>query len=126
MTRLRIIYILSLILMAVLLVYAVYKPMTSEEKRSTIARESIIETESEWIIQFDIINREASDANYTINWSTGDVAYSESVAIKNGGVFTYIQHIYPHMAKKGSVSLVIYKKGESEPLIKRDFYPSFN
>ena len=58
MLRTRIIYIASLVFLGVLLVFAVFRPMTTLEKFSTVSRESVIQGEDEWIIQFDLINIE--------------------------------------------------------------------
>ena len=56
MLKLRIILVVSFVILGVLLVFTVFRPMTSGENYSTVAQESIIQGENEWIIQFDIIN----------------------------------------------------------------------
>jgi len=115
MSRLRIIFVASLVILGVLLVFTVFRPMTSGEKFSTVARESVIRQEDWWIIQLDIINREGKEMSYIINWSTGGETYIERVSIKDGRVFTYIHYVYPEAVKGGKVNLEVYKEGEATP-----------
>ena len=117
MLKLRIIFIASLVILCVLLVFTVFKPMASRDEFSALTRESVIQGEGEFIIQISLINREGVDTNYVINWSTGGEIYnSKKVTIKNGRTFTNIHHIYPETAKEGEVLLTIYKEGETTPL----------
>ena len=71
------------------MVFTVFRPMTSGEKFSTVSRESIIQTKDEYILQFNIVNREGKDSNYIINWSTGGETYSERVLIEDGTSLLY-------------------------------------
>ena len=125
MTKLRIVYIVSLVILGVLVVLTVFRPMASEEKFSTVSRESVIEKEDEWIIEFDIVNREGKDMNYVINWSTGGETYSERVLVKDGHKFTCIQHYYPETVKGGKVHLAICKEGEATPFEECTYYLRF-
>lgn len=122
MSKLRIVYILSLVILGVLLVFTVFRPMATGGKYSQVSRESVIQGETEWIIQFDIINREGEDTSYIINWSTGAQTYSERVSIKDGGTFTYMHHVYPETVKEGKVTLTIYKEGEDTPFEQGTYY----
>jgi len=126
MSRLRIVYIVSLVILGVLLALVVFRPMLSGEKFSTVSRQSIIKTEDEWIIQFDIFNREGEDVTYTINWSTGGEVYSQRVLIRNGKEFNCIRHFYPDTVKDGQVHLTIYKEGEDSPFEECTYYISFD
>ena len=126
MSKLRIIYILSIVALGVLVVFTVFKPMTSEEKFSEVTRESVIKQEDKWIIEISLINREGKIANYIINWTTGDNTYSERVAIKDGRVFTYIHYVYPDAVIDGEVKLEIYKEGETIPFEETTYYVNFN
>lgn len=127
MSKLRIIYVASLIILGVLVVFTVFRPMTSVEKFSEVARESIIQSEDEWIIQFDIINREGKDTNYIISWSTGGDIYSNKVvSIGSGRAFTNIHHVYPETVKGGKLHLTIYKEGESTPFEQATYYIRFD
>ena len=126
MSRLRIVYIISLVILGVLLVFTVFRPMTSGGKYSEVSRESTIQMEDEWIIQFDILNREGKDTDYIIDWSTGGETYSERVSIKDGQVFTHIRHVYPETVKEGKVHLTIYKEGEAAPFEECTYYIRFD
>lgn len=108
------------------MVFTVFRPMTSAEKFSTVSRESIIQGEDRWIIQFDIINREGEDTSYIINWSSGEDTYSERVSIKDGRTFTNIHFVYPEQVKEGKVNLEIYKEGESTPFEQSTYYIRFD
>ncbi len=113
MPKLRIIYTAALVILGVILVFTVFRPMVTGEKFSEVSRESIVQSEDQWIIQFDIINREGKYANYIINWSTGGETYSsKTVLIENGRTFTNIHHVYPETMKEGKVHLIIWKEGE--------------
>lgn len=126
MSKLRIIYIVSLIVLGVLVAFTVFRPMTSGEKYSEVTRESVIQQEDQWIIQFNLINREGKTTGYIINWSTGNETYSETVSIKDGRMFTYIYHAYPEAVKDGEVKLEIYKEGEATPFEEATYYVSFD
>ena len=58
MSRLSIIFAVSLVILGVLLFFTVFRPMVSDEKFSELTKESVIQEEDEWIIQFSIINRD--------------------------------------------------------------------
>lgn len=122
MLKLRIILVVSFVILGVLLVFAVFRPMTPGEKFSMVSRESVIQGEDEWIIQLDILNREGEDTNYIINWFTGAGTYSERVSIKDGQVFTHIYHFHPETVKEGEVHLAIYKEGAPTPFEQSTYY----
>jgi len=126
MSKLRIVYIVSLVIVGVLVVLTVFRPMLSGEKFSTVSQLSIIKTEDEWIIQFDIINREGEDTNYTINWSTGGETYSQRVLIRDGKKYTSIYNFYPHTVKEGKAHLTVCKEGEATPFEECTYYIRFD
>ena len=126
MTKLRIVFIASLVIMGVLVALTVFRPMISGEKLSVVSHESIIETEDEWIIEVAIINREGKDTWYTFNWSTGGDTYNEKVWLKDGRKFKFIYHCYPHTVKEGKVQLIIYKEGEATPFEECTYYIRFD
>ncbi len=126
MSKLRIVFIASLVLLAVLLIFTVFKPITSQEKFSTISRESIIQGEDEWVIQLGITNREGKNTDYTINWSTGGETYnSKTVHIRSEQGFTDIHHVYPETVKEGKLTLEIYKDDEPAPFEQSTYYIQF-
>jgi len=115
MSKLRIIYIVSLVILVVLIAFTVFRPMAIGGKYSEVQREQLLETESEWIIQFDIINHEERDQNYTINILVGEKSYTDSVLIRDGAKFSYIYHFRPDLETDRDVSFTIYKEGEATP-----------
>ncbi len=122
MSKLRIIYILALVLLGVILVFTVFRPMTTGEEFSEVSRESIIQSDDQWIIQLDIINHEGEEQNYTINiWVDGKPS-TESFAVEEGKMFTYIRHIYKDQITKGEVSFTVYREGEGSPIKQVSYY----
>jgi len=122
MSKLRIVYILSLVILAVLIVFTVFKPMTASGKYSEIQREQLLEAKDEWIIQFDIANREGKDTKYTINVSVAGEQYNEEFLIRDGGIYTYIHHIPHNVVGTGEVGVTIYKEGENTPFEQTTYY----
>ncbi len=125
MSRLSIVYIVSLIILGVLLVFTVFRPMASGERFTTVMRESVIQREDQWIIQVDIINREGKTTGYVVNWSSGGETYSQEVSVKDGRVFTSIHYVYPEAVEEGEVNLTIYREGEATPFEEATYYVSF-
>ena len=115
MPRLKIVYILSLVILGVLIAFTVFRPMIGGGEYSEVQKEQLLQTENEWIIQLNIINHEGRDQNYTITVVVDGKPYSEKVLIHDGRVFAYIHHIYPDMVTEGDVSFAIYKEGEATP-----------
>ena len=115
MSRLRIVYIVSLVVLAVLIAFTVFRPMATSGKYSDIQREQLLQTESEWIIQFDIINHEGRDQNYIINILVSEKSYTDDVLIRDGAKFGYIYHFRPDLETGGDVRFAIYREGEATP-----------
>ena len=127
MTRLRVIYVASLVILGVVLVFTVFRPMVQGNKYSEVTNESIIRMKDEWIIEFDILNEEGEDTTYTIIWSSGGEVYNRtSASLRPGRTYTHIHHIYPDTAKEGKVGLAIYKKGEATPFELATYYIRFD
>ena len=122
MSKLRIIYIASLIILGVLIAVTVFRPMAVGGEYSEVQREQLLQTEEEWIIQFDIINHEGKDQNYTISVVVDGKPYSQKVLIRDKGKFSYIQHVYPDRITDGIVSFTICKEGEETPLEQATYY----
>jgi len=127
MSKLRIIFVASLLILGVLLAFTLFRPITVGQKLETLIRESVIQEEDEWVIQINIINKEGEVADYTIEWSTGGEIYnSKNVSIKNGRTFTNIHHVYPETVREGEINLTIYKEGESTPFEQSTYYVRFD
>ena len=127
MSKLRIIFVASFLILGVLLAFTLFRPMVLGQEFETLIRESIIQEEDEWIIQINIINKEGEVTDYTIEWSTGGEIYnSKNVTIKNGRTFTNIHHVYPQTVQEGEVYLTIYKEGEPTPFEQSTYYVRFD
>ena len=122
MSRLKIIYIVSLVILGVLIAFTVFRPMAVGREYSEVQRAQLLEAENEYIVEFDIINHEGEDKNYTINVLIDGKQYNESVLIPNGRMFTYIHHIHPNSLTEGDVRIAIYKEGEATPFEKATYY----
>jgi len=122
MSRLRIVYIASLVILGALIVFTVFRPMAVGEEYSEVQQAQLLEREDQWIIQYDIINREGRDTNYTIKVLTNGKLYTQSVLIPDGDMFTYIYHLYPEMLTKKEVGFAIYKEGEATPVEEATYY----
>ncbi len=116
MYKLRIIYNLSLVAVALLIVFTVFQPMAKGDKYSAVSRESLLEAKDEWILQFDIINHEGKETKYTLQVTLAGNQYGDQFLIQDGGVYTYIHHIRRDMVGTGEVSYSIYKEGEAAPV----------
>lgn len=89
---------------------------------SAVARESVLQSNDQWIIQFDIINMEATDMTYDIVWSSGGENSTETVSVAQKRTFSYIHHVYPATLKSGIVSMSIFKRGEASPFDKVTYH----
>jgi len=122
MSRLRIIYIASLVVLAVLIITTVFRPMATIGEYSGVQRAQLLQTEDEWIIQFDLINHEGKEQNYTITALVDGKQYTEDVTILEGRIFTYIHRISHDTAGNGDVTFAIYKQGETGPFKQVTYY----
>ena len=122
MPKFRIVYIVSLLILGMLVVFTIFRPMATGEQYSEVARESLLQTENEYIIQFDIINHEGKETDYTITALIDGEQYTHAVSIKDGRKFTYIHHIYPDQLTEDDVSFTIYKEGEDSPFEQITYY----
>jgi hypothetical protein len=118
--RLRLIFILSLIVLAGLFVSIVYF-LPSRDSYSETKGVHIIEAENEWILQYDIINNEERDIEYTIVVTVDDIVYTDSTVVKPGKSYTYIHHIYPQQLHEGKVSFASYQEGKPEAIEQATF-----
>ena len=122
MSKLRITYIVSLVILAGLIGFNVFQPVATGGKYSEVQKEQLLETESEWIVQFIIINHEGRDQNYTINVLVDEKLYTESILIRDGRRFSYIHHFRRDIITDGVVNFDIYKEGEATPFEQATYY----
>lgn len=116
MLKYRLIYLATLVVLGLLVVFTVFRPMVMGKEYSEVQRVQLLEREDQWILQFDIINREGRETGYNINVFADGERYAESVLIRDGGVFTYVHHIYPERLIGDEVTFAVYREGESAPI----------
>jgi hypothetical protein len=122
MSKLRLFYIASLVILGVLLVFAVFRPLATGSEYSEVQREQLLQTENGYIIQFAIINHEGDDGQYTINVSFDNYQFSQDVLIPDGEMFIYAHHIHKDQITEENVNLAIYKEGEPTPFEQVTYY----
>jgi hypothetical protein len=121
-SKLKIIYIASLVILGVLIAFTIFQPMATGKEYSEVQRAQLLEREDRWIIELHIFNREAQDTNYTIKVLADEKEYTESVLIRDGGMFTYIHHFYPDQLTSNEVSFTMYKDDEATPFEQATYY----
>ncbi len=126
MSKLRLCYIFSLVVLGALLVSVFWSLPQKTEKYTEVSRESVIQQQDEWILQFDIINREGKDITYTINCRTGEGTSTKKVLVKDGRTYTHIHHVYRETVKEDEVTHIIYKEGEATPFEEATNYVRFD
>ena len=121
LSKLRLIFVLSLIILAGVFIATVYF-IPSSQSDTESKRVQIIQGENEWILQYDIINNEERDTKYTIYVTVDDAVYKDSTMVKPGKRYTYIHHIYPQQLVKGMVTLALYEEGKAKPVEQATYY----
>ena len=122
MSKLRIVYIVSLVILGVVIAFTIFRPMVSGGEFSEVQREQLLQVGDQWIIKFNIINCEGKDMSYTTKVLVDGKLYNQPVLIKDGGVFTAVHHIHPDRLTKGDVSFAVYKEGEETPIEQATYY----
>ena len=125
MSRLRLIFILSIIILAGAFISIIYF-IPSGQSYTESKRIQIIEGENEWILQYDIINDEKREIKYDISITIDGAVYSDSTAVKPGKTYTYIHHVYPQQLEEGKVTFALYEEGKAEPIEQVTFYIDFD
>jgi len=123
LSKLRLIFILSLIILAGIFISIVYL-IPSGQSYTESKRVQIIEGENEWILQCDIINDEERDIEYIIHVTVDDAIYKDSTVVKPGKTYTYIHHIYPQQLDEGKVTFALYEGEKAEPVEEATYYIS--
>ena len=115
-SRYKIVYLLSLVVLGALLVAAVFWPAATGNECSAIQKEQLIKTPEGWIVQFDLFNQEKSDTRYDIEFQ-GDKnqVFRELVLIAAESSYTYVRHIKSDAVEEGKVQIRIYRDREKIP-----------
>ena len=116
MWKLRTIYTISGLLLALVIGVTVFSIVDSGNKFSEVQREQLLQTDDEWIIQLDIINRDGDDTKYLIDVLIDDQLFTDEVIMQDGRTYSYIHHIPREQGVQRQVTLTVYKEGDQAPL----------
>ena len=122
MSRLRIAYIASLVILVVLIITTVFHPLATIGECSEVQRAQLLQTEAEWVFQFDLINHEGKEQHYTISVLANGKQYTEDVLLLDGRIFTYIHRIPHDSVCNCNITFAIYKNGETGPFKQASYY----
>jgi len=122
MSKLRMVFIILLVILGVMVVFTVLSPMATGQKYSKVQSTQLLQAEDEWVIQFDIMNNEEKDTSYEIEVLHDNELYRAPVVIPDEGMFTYIHRIPYNTKGNRDITFTIYKDGDSEPLRQLNYY----
>ena len=123
MSKLRVVYIISLVLVGVLLTLVFFLPMFGgAEEYTKVQGESLIRNDNGWILQFDILNYEGKGQSYTIALSIDGELSNLAVYIPNEQAFTYVKQINRDMTIGGVVNFSVYYESEDVPFKTATYY----
>lgn len=125
MSKLRLIFVLSLIILAGVFILTIFF-IPSGQSYTESRRVQIIGGEDEWILQCDIINDEERDIKYTIFITVDDAVYKDSTVVKPGKTYTYIHRMDPQQLKEGKVTFALYEEGKAKPIEQVTYYIDFD
>ena len=125
MSRLRLIFVLSLVILAGVFILTIFF-IPSGQSYTESRRVQIIGGGDEWILQCDIINDEERDIKYTIFITVDDAVYKDSTVVKPGKTYTYIHRMYPQQLKEGKVTFALYEEGKAKPIEQVTYYIDFD
>ena len=100
MSKSRITYIISLVILGVVLVFVFLRPIETAEKHSDVSRESQIQAENVWILQFDISNHEGEGKNYTIDGGHRMDAIKDWIKHNNENKIIIPVQLYPPLTEE--------------------------
>jgi hypothetical protein len=119
MFKLRVVYISLLVVLGVLVLFTIVKPTGTGSKYSEIQRESLLKSDNGWVIQFDIMNHEGGEQNYTVHFVINDdKPYVEEIQLQNKMSFTFIRRIQKNEVegKSANATFSVYKAGVANPI----------
>ncbi|MFC1893761.1 hypothetical protein ACFLYR_07045 [Chloroflexota bacterium] len=120
MSRIKIAYIISLVILGVLVAFTVFKPVVANEEYSEVQRAQLLESEDQWIIELHILSHEVQDTDYNICVFVDEQLITEHIRLRPGELFKHIHHI--SRDKEREVSITVYKEGQDSPLEQATYY----
>ena len=121
MSRLRLVFIFSVIILVAVSVATIFI-IPPSQGFSESKRVHIIEGETEWILQCDLFNHQAEAITYDIHVTVDDAIYRDSTVVLPGKAYTYIHHIYPQQLNEGMVTLALYQNNSTRPVERATYY----
>jgi|SRR3990172_43399 len=119
--KLKLIFILSLIILAGLFISVVYL-VPSSQKPVESKRVQIIKGENGWTLQYNITNDKDRDIKYTIIVTVDNAARKDITIVQAGKTYTYIYHISPQQLTKGQVTVALHEEDKAEPVEQTTYY----
>ncbi len=116
MKKLKILYILSMVVLGLLVALAVFRPLVSGGQYTEVQKQSLMRREDDWLIEFDVVNHEGKDVTYNIAVVVDGQLSTSTVLVRNEKAFTYIKGVTPAMVTAGNVSITVSKQGDSAPI----------
>ncbi len=110
------IYIASLVMLGLMVSLTVFKPLEKGAHYNDVQRESLIESDQEWVLQFSLFNNDTGVETYWINVDKDGQFYQDEVAVAGQGEYTYILHFQRQKGKDRTLDAAIYSKGSSQPI----------
>ena len=121
MSKLRLIFVLSLIIFAGIFVTILYVVPSSHNPLES-KRVQIIKGANGWTLEYDIINDKKTDTSYTIVVTVDNAARTDKVVVQPGKTYTYTYHIAPEKLDKGKVTFTLYDGAKAEPIEQTTYY----
>jgi hypothetical protein len=121
-SKIKLLFIVSLLVLAVIIVFTIFKPLAAGEPYTEVSRQSLFKKEDQWILQFDILNHEGQDVKYAIQLSIDGKDYREAFVVRDNGKFTYIHHFKNADIGNGELIYRIYRENENRPLEQSTYY----
>ena len=115
MSKLRISYIVLLVMLGILVALVLSRSLAISQEYSEVSRQHLLQTEGEHIIQLDITNYEGKETIYTIQTLIDGEENMHPVSIADGKRFTYIYHVYADQLTEPDVTFAVYKDGQDAP-----------
>jgi hypothetical protein len=115
LSKLKLIFISSLVVLVIVFIatfYLIPSQLNLPESKNI----QIIETEDEWILQYDIFNNSDNDIAYEILATADGNTFSDRPLVKSGREYTYILHIPHEQITSGEVTFIVYQEGRQEPI----------
>ena len=115
MSKLKILFVISVVILAVLIGSVMLSPITTATRYSEVQQEQLLKTDTEWIVEFKILNHEGQSKKYVITGLVDGKSHAQEIIVGDGRKFTYIYHLYPERLSNKTVTFAIYKEGEEAP-----------